>query len=435
MSKTITRSAELRTELAAATAKAREAMDAADADDREWNEDERKSIQSNLDRAKEIRASILKLAGDDQLRDELKGIGDGILDGPADAAAAGRAKSAIDGGMETLGSQFVNSDPYKALIGAGGVIKRGEGWQTDPLEIDTGEAGMKAFDPALAGIKTLLTEQSGSGQVLVQPNVLPGVLPLLFRSLTVADLLPTGSIDGNTVRYLVEQTATNAAAAVAEGGTKPESALVFAQVDEAIKKIATVLPVTDELLEDYSGIRSFIDARLSLFIQLTEEDQLLNGSGAGANMTGILNRAGLATAVARGADTNADAIFKQLTAIMVGAFLVPDSVVINPTNWQAIRLSKNANGDYYAGGPFTDGLTPNLWGMRAVVTPAIAAGTALVGAFRTAAQLFRKGGITIAAANTHSTFFVENKTMIRAEERLGLAVYRPAAFGTVTGLS
>lgn len=434
MSATLTRAAELKNELKAAAGKAREIMDAAEKDDREWTDDERKEIQTNLDRAKEIRNSILKVTGDDQLRDALEGIGDGILDGPADKAAAARAKLAIDAG-ETLGSQFVNSDQYKSLISAGGVIRKGEGWQTEPLEIDTGELGIKTFDPALAGLKTLLTEQSGSGQALVQPNVLPGVLPLLFRSLTVADLLPTGSIDGNTVRYLVEQTATNAAAAVAEGGTKPESALVFAQVDEAIKKIATVLPVTDELLEDYSGIRSFIDARLTLFIQLTEEDQLLNGSGAGANMTGILNRAGLAAAQARGTDTNADAIFKQITAIMVNSFLVPDAVVINPTNWQAIRLSKNANGDYYAGGPFTDGFTPNIWGLRAVVTPAIAAGTALVGAFRSAAQLFRKGGIAIAAANTHSTFFVENKTMIRAEERLGLAVYRPASFGTVTGLT
>ena len=40
----------------------------------------------------------------------------------------------------------------------------------------------------------------------------------------------------------------------------------------------------------------------------------------------------------------------------------------------------------------------------------------------------RKGGLRVEASNSHSTFFQENKVAIRAEERLALAVYRPAAF-------
>ena len=65
----------------------------------------------------------------------------------------------------------------------------------------------------------------------------------------------------------------------------------------------------------------------------------------------------------------------------------------------------------------------------------MAAGTALVGAFKTAAQLFRKGGLRVEASNSHSDFFTKNLVAIRAEERLALAVYRSAAFGTVTGLN
>jgi HK97 family phage major capsid protein len=66
------------------------------------------------------------------------------------------------------------------------------------------------------------------------------------------------------------------------------------------------------------------------------------------------------------------------------------------------------------------------------LTAAIAAGTALVGAFRTAAQIFRKGGIRVEASNSHSDYFVKNLTAIRAEKRLALAVYIPGAFGKVT---
>jgi HK97 family phage major capsid protein len=60
--------------------------------------------------------------------------------------------------------------------------------------------------------------------------------------------------------------------------------------------------------------------------------------------------------------------------------------------------------------------------------------TAIVGAFGTAAQVFRRSGITVTVSTEHSTYFVENKVAILAEERLALAVYRPNAFATVTGI-
>jgi hypothetical protein len=69
------------------------------------------------------------------------------------------------------------------------------------------------------------------------------------------------------------------------------------------------------------------------------------------------------------------------------------------------------------------------------VTPAIVANTALVGAFKTAAQVFRKGGIRVEASNSHQDYFIKNLVAIRAEERLALAVYRPQAIGKVTGLT
>jgi HK97 family phage major capsid protein len=75
-----------------------------------------------------------------------------------------------------------------------------------------------------------------------------------------------------------------------------------------------------------------------------------------------------------------------------------------------------------------------MWGKPVVPTTAMPASTALVGAFRQASQVFRKGGLTVEASNSHADFFQRNETAIRAEERLLLAVYRPGAFGTVTNL-
>lgn len=338
--------------------------------------------------------------------------------------AAGDEKAAPAAEVGDPGLQFVQSAGYKGLKERGFSGK----WSSGDVEV-----------------KTTLTEGTvaspGPGNApIATPNVLPGVVDLRFKPLTINDLLPQGTTNTPLIRYLVESAVTNAAATVAEGALKPESALTFAKVDEVLHKIATFLPVSDEMLEDWAQVRSYINARLTLFVQIAEETQLLSGDGTGTNIVGLLNRSGLATTIVKNVgvspagDNDMDAIYRQITAIRVTSFLEPDAIVLDPASWQNIVLTKSAQGVYYAGGPFMDSTNPALWGKRAVVSVSMPAGTALVGAFGQGAQVFRKGGLTVEAANTHSDFFQRNLTAIRAEERLALAVYRPGAFGTVSSL-
>jgi HK97 family phage major capsid protein len=69
-----------------------------------------------------------------------------------------------------------------------------------------------------------------------------------------------------------------------------------------------------------------------------------------------------------------------------------------------------------------------------VLSTVVGLGTALVGSFGQAAHIWRRGGVSVEATNSHSDLFVKDITMLRAEERLGLGVYRPAAFTAVSGL-
>jgi HK97 family phage major capsid protein len=256
-----------------------------------------------------------------------------------------------------------------------------------------------------------------------------------MQRLVIADLIASGTTDSNAVIYMEEQGSVNGAAAVAEGAVKPESTLIFVQKTDLVKKIATWLPVTDEMLDDVPQLRSYIDGRLVVFVQQEEEDQILNGDGIGPNITGIRNRVGLAPDVVRtDPENNMDAILRQASAIAGASYMFPDAVVMNPADWQTIMLTKATNGEYLAGGPFSSPLQQRLWGLNVVVTPAMPAATALVGAFQLGAQIFRKGGIAVEAANTHADYFIRNMTAIRAEERFALAVYTPGAFGEVTSL-
>ena len=331
--------------------------------------------------------------------------------GAADPIAAHRGPS--------IGSQFINSDTFRWLKEQKGGFPTGA-WTSPASELRA----------------ATLTEDAASGGDLVIMDTRPGILPSPTRPLVMADLIAPGTTESNLVTYMKETTFTNAADTVAEGVAKPESTIIFAAVSDPVRKIATWLPVTEEMLEDVPALRSYLDTRLRLGVQLAEDDQLLNGSVVAPDIVGFLARTGLAAAVARGADSNADAILKQIAAIQVATGLACTGIVMNPTNWISIQLLKTAGGEYLSGnGPFSAPQAPTLWGLPVALTAAMVANTALVGAFKTAAQLFRKGGLRVEASNSHASFFVENKIAIRAEERLALAVYRASAFGTVTGLN
>lgn len=291
-------------------------------------------------------------------------------------------------------------------------------------------SGRKSFNLPLftaPSRKTLVTLT----QINNAPTRLPNIVGMGLDETTVGDLMLPGTTDNNTITYIEETTHTNAAATVAEGGTKPESAWAGTERTENVRKIATWLPVTDELLSDVAGFRSYIEGRLRFMVEREEEDQLLNGDGTAPNISGILDRAIQSVTSAN----DIDAFYRAITEVRVDGFAEPTAIVVNPLSWANIRLAKDANDRYYGDGPFGPLAADRLWGLPVRVTPLIAEGTALVGAFRPFAQIFRREGITVTASSEHGTYFVENKVAILAEERLALAVYRPAAFCKITGLA
>jgi HK97 family phage major capsid protein len=351
--------------------------------------------------------------------------------------------------LKSIGEQFVGSKQYKELLSSGR-MKTGQ-WSSGAVEIVTKSPsdantiweGMPSTTPA-----------GTAGALVATPTVLPGIVDVRFPELVVADLIPQGEATTPLIRYLKEDPTTIVigAAETAEAATYPEATLTFTKADVALTKLPVFLPVTDEMLEDVAQIQSYINARLQLFIRQREQYQLLLGNGTTPNLNGLVTQA-TANAVAvagngnfPASDNGMDAIYRQITNIRMTAFLEPDGIVMDPNSWQDITLAKTALGQYYANGPFMDQQRPALWGKTVVQTPAMngqqasglpsatPAGQALVGCFQQGSQIFRKGGLTVEATNSHASNFTAGVTVIRAEERLVLVVYRPAAFGMVTGL-
>ena len=90
-----------------------------------------------------------------------------------------------------------------------------------------------------------------------------GVVSKLFEPLGVTDVFGQSQTTASQIRYGVEGTATSGATGVAEGAAKPESTIAMSETTEAIRKFATMLPVSDELLEDAPSIQSYLNDRLA----------------------------------------------------------------------------------------------------------------------------------------------------------------------------
>lgn len=258
--------------------------------------------------------------------------------------------------------------------------------------------------------------------------------------LTVADLLGKGTLSGNAISYFVEGALEGAFTTVAEGGAKPQLHVVDpTAVTDALKKIAGFIKFTDEMVEDLDFYVSEINGRLLYELARFEEQQLLDGLGTGSTVQGLLRRSGIQTETGATKADNADAVFRSMTKVSTGSGLDADGIVIHPTDYQNFRLKVDGNGQYFGGGFFageygngTLTAQPPLWGLQTVVTPAISAGTVLVGAFAQAATLYRKGGVRVESTNSHASDFTSNLITTRAEERVALAVRRPAGFVKLT---
>lgn len=243
--------------------------------------------------------------------------------------------------------------------------------------------------------------------------------------LVVRDLFAQESISGSTLVYLVEGAIEGAPAATNEGAKKP--AVHFADPTPktvSLSKIACHIKESDEYINDYPFLKSAINGRLlyhlALVIQNYLVTTLLGTSGIGSDTT-TWTSSSTATAIA-------DLILDAAMDVQNDSGFAADGILINPADWYALRTAKDGEYRYYGGGFFGEQNIPNLWGIPVCVTTAVSSGTVVVGAFKTGASVVTNGGVSVDATNSDQDDFVKNLMTIRAEERLALAVRRPACF-------
>ncbi|MDT3718444.1 phage major capsid protein [Pseudomonas oryzihabitans] len=289
-----------------------------------------------------------------------------------------------------------------------------KGWDGRSAKVD-----VKSFDKALGST-------AASAGSLVEPQRNAGILMPGLRRLTIRDLLAQGRISSNSLEYVRENVFTNSAAIAPEGTLKPESQLTFTKESANVKTIAHWIQASRQIMEDAPMLESYVNNRLLYGLALAEEVQLLNGDGTGDNLVGI-NKVATAydTGLNATGDTRADMIAHAIFQVTESEFEA-SGIILNPRDWHAISLLKDAEGRYIFGGPAAFAARV-MWGLPVVATKAQAQGTFTVGAFDLASQVWDRMDATVEVSREDRDNFVKNMLTILCEERLALAHYRPTA--------
>lgn len=383
-----------------------------------------------------------------QTRETIEGALDEVKKlGTIEGQTSDQVKSALELGT-TLQKQL--SDLEKVVAG----FEKGLGSQTEAAKTigqivaeseafkTTQAANLKAIGsmPKMEAVEVksfwndakAIYNATGQNQPLVASDRLPGILTPQLRRMTIRDLIPTTTTTSNLIEWVRELQFTNNAGpqysagspATYEGVTKPESNLTFQLMTTPMVTIAHWLAASRQVLADASYLRGYIENRLRYGLQYEEEDELLNSTGAAGELNGLMNQATAFNQI-NSADTILDILLRSVLQVSLSDFEA-DGFVLNPRQWFGIQLIKDTQGRYIFGDPSMQ-QAPRVWSLPVVATQAMPNNQFLTGAFRMAAMIFDREDATVRIAEQHADFFVRNMVAILAEERLGLAVFRPTA--------
>lgn len=233
----------------------------------------------------------------------------------------------------------------------------------------------------------------------------------------------TGATDSKFVTY-VQQTADSNGTWVGEGVAKSEGEPTWSEISEEVKKLATYVKVSKEMLEDLSFIRGEINNDLMTGVRESIENALLNGGG-GTSINGLLDASmGLPTfgaGVFANAiqDANISDLLRCVKAQIEAVNFTPTHVVLNPQDIATIQLTKGSDSTYtypmYLPTQSGDG-EMIIAGMRVISSTYMTAGNYLVGDLSKVNVKFRNN-INM-SVGLDADDFTRNMITILAEARL-----------------
>ena len=372
----------------------------------ETHETELKSATEKIEAAEKSAATVARLSAW-EVKEPEQG---GEVKATATPAAGG------------IGERFVKSEGMEALRKQYGPSAIRD--TKNPIHVEAKNLG--GLGDLGIGSKATITTETGQAT----PERVPGYRStLLDEPSAFLSLITTGTTASSWLEYAQILSETDNAAIVPEGELKPLSDLTTGKAEAKAHVYADGFDVTNQTLADDGALAAYMQSRIIQHVNNKVEDTVINGDVA-ANVKGILDTTGTQ---AQAFDTDVLTTLARALAKVEAVQVDPQAIVMNPSDVWALKLLKNGNGDFYAGGPFNNAAFAP-WGVPLVSSNRVAAGTALVGNF-TSFQLLQREALSVVAFNQHKDYAQRNMSYVRAELRAMQLFYAPreVVVATLTG--
>lgn len=270
------------------------------------------------------------------------------------------------------------------------------------------------------------------------------VIPTQEESFHVRNILSRGTTTGNTLYYpkALGKTGTGPdtwnydKSNISNTVAKPSFEMTFESMSAPVKWIAGILRLPVEMLDDLSWLGSYLATYAPIELLKAEDDQILNGAGAGNDLNGLINTASAYSgSYSVGIERIIDAAYGQLGELN---FDMPTNVLLNPRDIVAIMLNKASTSGEYNLPEGTVGVVGGrlqIGGLTVNKTNKISQGDFLVGDFVRGAALVTRSSPQLRFFEQDSDNVQKNMITIRIEERVALPKFYEDAFvyGALTG--
>lgn len=311
---------------------------------------------------------------------------------------------------------------------------------TEKLSTPEGEAMIKAlfngqrekFVAEFEGDDALKAMGVPVGGVAPQfgPIVGPGHDEVHARN--VIPVFPTVTNLYKFIQYVLDPDA-DGFGMVPVAGQKPTIEYIPTVKEAPVRKIAAIITLPDELMDDVVGFRAWIAYELPKAYLDAEDQQIFKGDGTGENILGLWYQASYQTLPLGGVDgvTQASNTIDKIAAGITEVRLLKRStsaVFLNPIEYMKVFINKGNTEEYSypvildASGTMRIGGVPIYW------TNILNSGEGLVGDFARGTAIMQRKGMSIGYFEQNKDNVEKNMITIRVEARFALPIFYPEAF-------
>jgi HK97 family phage major capsid protein len=299
-------------------------------------------------------------------------------------------------------------------------------------EMRAAHAKLSRGEPA-----TLETRDFTTGVPLIPPELFP--IPTFPRhEARLMDRLRGYQLDAPSLEYVQVTSVSGAAAVVGEGQPKPELDMPATKVITTALKLACHVGISWENINDYDAFTTAVTNELLKRVVDAENQQLVYGTGGTTELSGMTTTPGILSMAATGTTAsppnNYDDVAGAIAALRTGPALAePDLLLLHPNTWASIRTQKDLYGRYLATPDPTEETAETVWGVDVLQSTQFNAGEAVLLDSNLMGYVAVRESLVLRIGYA-GVDFISNILRHLAEERLNLAVERPAAICHITGL-